>query len=174
MSFVKYRLKEVAADFGVAPKEIAEIISKFYEKPKSNTQVLNDQELNVVFDYMTQKNQIKSLEQVFAVKPAAPKAEAPKQEAPKAAAPQQNRPQQNQQNRPQQGGQPQNRPQPQQPAQNTKDNKPKEPERKRERRVVDTSAVQVNSTRFADVDNLVSVKVQNYQGGKQRIGGGKG
>jgi translation initiation factor IF-2 len=83
MSFVKYRLKEVAADFGVAPKEIADIISKFYEKPKSNTQVLNDQELNVVFDYMTQKNQIKSLEQVFAAKPTAPKA-APKAEAPKA------------------------------------------------------------------------------------------
>ena len=52
--------------------------------------------------------------------------------------------------------------------------KAKEPERKRERRVVDTSAVQVNANRFADVDNLVSEKVQNYQGGKQRIGGGKG
>ena len=26
MSFVKYRLKEVAADFGVAPKEIAQIV----------------------------------------------------------------------------------------------------------------------------------------------------
>ena len=35
MSFVKYRLKEVAADFGVAPKEIVDIISKFSEKPKS-------------------------------------------------------------------------------------------------------------------------------------------
>ena len=80
MSFVKYRLKEVAADFGVSPKEISDIISKFYEKPKSNTQVLNDQELNAVFDYMTQKNQIASIEQVFAVKPAAPKAEAPKAE----------------------------------------------------------------------------------------------
>ena len=29
MSFVKYRLKEVAADFGVTPKEISEIIGKF-------------------------------------------------------------------------------------------------------------------------------------------------
>ena len=51
---------------------------------------------------------------------------------------------------------------------------PKEPERKRERRVVDTSAVQVNANRFADVDNLVSERVQNFQGGKQRIGGKKG
>ena len=192
MSFVKYRLKEVATDFGVSPKEISDIIAKFYEKPKSNTQVLNDQELNAVFDYMTQKNQIASLEQVFAVKPAAPK-----QEAPKAAAPQQNRPQGQQQgnrpqgqnqNRPQgqqQGnrpqGQNQNRPQqnpnapkPQQAAPAAQAEKPKEPERKRERRVVDTSAVQVNANRFADVDNLVSEKVQNFQGGKQRIGGGKG
>ena len=39
MSLVKYRLKEVASDFGVAPKEIAEIIGQFFSKPKSNTQV---------------------------------------------------------------------------------------------------------------------------------------
>ena len=69
MSFIKYRLKDVASDFGVTPRDIAEIIGKYGEKPKSNTQVLTDQELNVVFDYMTQKNQISSLEQVFAVKP---------------------------------------------------------------------------------------------------------
>jgi len=179
LSFVKYRLKEVATDFGTTPKEIAEIIGKFGEKPKSNTQVLTDVELNCVFDYMTKTHQIKSLEQVFAVAakkeeskaaPAAPKADAPKQG-------QQNRPQgdrkpqQGQQNRPQQPGQ--NRPQqqtaaPQQPV------KQPEPERKRERRVVDTSAVQVNANRFADVDNLVDQRVQDYKGGKQRIGGGKG
>ena len=74
MSIVKYRLKEVAADFGMTTKEISEIIAKFSEKPKSNSQVLTDVELNAVFDYLTQKNQISSLEQVFAVK-AAPKAE---------------------------------------------------------------------------------------------------
>ncbi|MBQ3194563.1 MAG: translation initiation factor IF-2 N-terminal domain-containing protein, partial [Oscillospiraceae bacterium] len=181
MSFVKYRVKEVAADFGVAPREISEIIGKYMEKPKSYTQVLTDAELNVVFDHMTQKNQIKSLEQVFAVKPAAPKAEAP---AAKPAPQQGSRPQGQNQNRPQQqGGRPQgqnnNRPQHQnnQPIQQAaapKAEKPKEPERKRERRVVDTSAVQVNANRFADVDNLVSERVQNYEGGKQRIGGGKG
>ena len=165
MSFVKVRLKELAADFGVTPKEISEIIGKFGEKPKSNSQVLTDQELNVVFEVMTQTHQIDSLEQVFAVqKPKAEpkkegkaepvKAEAPKAES-KAEAPRQ-----------------QDQPAAQQPA---KPEKPKEPERKRERRVVDTSAVQVNSARFDDrVDALVSERVQNYQGGKQRIGGGKG
>ena len=81
MSLVKYRVKEVAADFGKTPKDIAEIVGKYFEKPRSNTQVLTDEQLNVVFDYITQHNQISSLEQVFAVAPA-PKKEAPKAETP--------------------------------------------------------------------------------------------
>ena len=166
MSLVKYRIREVAADFGVAPKEIVEILSKYGEKPKSNTQVLTEDELNVVFDRMTANHPISSLEQVFAVQPK-PKAEAPKAEPVKAEAPKQ-------ENSRQQGNKPQGQNKPQQQAQPPKPEKPKEPERKRERRVVDTSAVQVNSARFADVDNLVSERVQEYQGGKQRIGGGKG
>ncbi len=167
MSLVKYRLKEVAADFGVAPKQIAEIISKFFEKPKSNTQILTEEELNVVFDYMTQTNQITSLEQVFAVpakeekKPEAP--QSPKADPAKAAAP-----------KPEAKSQKIQQPHPGK-APEAKPAKPAEAERKRERRVVDTSAVQVNSARFDDrVDELVSERVQNYQGGKQRIGGGKG
>ena len=160
MSLVKYRLKEVAADFGVAPKEIAEIVGKFSEKPKSNTQVLTDDELNCVFDYMTQTHQISSIEQVFAVKAAAPEKAAPKEAAPEAKPQQAQRPEQRAQKAPA----------PQQPAQPQKPQKPAEPERKRERRVVDTSAVQVNANRFADVDNLVSERVQNYQGGKQKFG----
>ena len=174
MSFVKYRVKEVAADFGVTPKEMSEIIGKFGEKPKSYTQALEDSQLNMVFEYMTQNHQISSLEQVFAVKATAPKpapkAE-PQKETPKPAQ-QQAKATGNTNN----NARPQNTPKPQ-PAQQAaapKADKPKEPERKRERRVVDTSAVQVNSNRFADVDNLVSERVQNYQGGKQRIGGGKG
>ena len=180
MSFVKYRVKEVATDFGKTPKEIADIISKYYERPKSNTQVLNDAELNALFDDITRNNQISSLEQVFAVKAEPAKAEAPKAAPAKPAAPQQNRPQQQNTNRPQQNQQPA-RPQqnqqssrPQQSAPAAQPVKQPEPERKRERRVVDTSAVQVNANRFADVDNLVSERVQDYQGGKQRIGGGKG
>ena len=193
----KYRIRDVATDLGMTSKEISEIVGKFFEKPKSYTQVLGDAELNVIFDYVTAKHQAATLEEIFAYRtPAqrakeaakeAPKAEAPKEEAPKAEAPKaeapktqqpkpQNQPQrqQNQQGqRPQQNQQPQ-RPQQNQQAQPPKADKPREPERKRERRVVDTSAVQVNANRFADVDNLVSEKVQNFQGGKQRIGGGKG
>ena len=164
MSLVKYRVKEVAADFGVAPKEIAEVVGKFFEKPKSNTQVLTDEELNVVFDYLTQNNQIESLEAVYAVQPKPKAEEAPapaveeKKEEKKPAAPKSEQ-----------------KPSAQQPKAEQKPQKPAEPERKRERRVVDTSAVQVNSARFDDrVDNLVSERMQNYSGGKQRIGGKKG
>ncbi len=157
---MKYRLKEVATDFGVTTKEISQIMEKFFEKPKSNTQVLTDDELNVIFDYITQTNQIESIEVVFAVQPK-PKAEEPKQEAPKAEA---------------KPAQQEKKPEVKQeaPKQEEKPAKPAEPERKRERRIVDTSAVQVNTRRFDDVDNLVSERVQNYQGGKQRIGGKKG
>ena len=191
MGFVKYRLKEVATDFGKTPKEIADIISKYYDRPKSNQQVLNDAELNAVFDHLTRTNQVQSLEQVFAAAQNRKPAEAT--QAPKAPAQQaqSGRPQQNREGRPQnnqnrEGGKQQNRegrPQnnqnrdnrPQQPAAAApQPQKAAEPERKRERRVVDTSAVQVNSNRFADVDNLVDQRVQDYQGGKQRIGGGKG
>ena len=157
MSFVKYRVKEVAADFGVTPKDIAEIVGKYFEKPRSNTQVLTDEQLNVVFDVITQKHQIASLEQVFAVAPQAKKTEPKKAEAPKPAA------------QPAQGSAPAANAAP--AAQSAdKAAKPQQEQRKRERRVVDTSAVTVNADRFDDrVDVLISERAQNFSGGKQKI-----
>ena len=187
MSFQKYRLRDVASDFGTNAKEISEIVGKYFEKPKNNTQVLSDDELNVVFDRMTHAHQIDSLEQVFAVKPKEqPKAAAPA-EQPKNAGRDNARNNNNNNNNNRNDRPGQNRNQAA-PGQNRNNNQPRpdnkqqtapaakqpEPERKRERRVVDTSAVQVNSGRFADVDNLISERAQNFQGGKQRIGGGKG
>ena len=162
MSLVKYRLKEVATDFGMTPKDIAEVMGKFFEKPKSNTQVLSEEELNVIFDYMTQTHQVASIAEVFAVQPQ-PKAEEKKPEAKPQPKAEEKKPEQKKtEPKPQQ-------PAPQQPKAE-KPQKPAQPERKRERRVVDTSAVQVNVSRFDDrVDDLVSERMQNYQGGKQRF-----
>ncbi len=157
---VKYRLKEVAADFGKTPKEISGVVEKFFEKPKSNTQVLTDDELNVIFDYITQTNQIESIEVVFATAAAKPAQEEPKAEAPVA---------EKVEKKPAEKKTVQ-QPKVEAPKAEEKPQKPVEPERKRERRVVDTSAVQVNTRRFDDVDNLVSEKVQDYQGGKQKFG----
>ena len=148
-SLMKYRIGDMAKDFGMQTKEITALVTEFFEKPKSAQQVLTEQQLNVLFDVLTQRNQIASLEQVFAVAPAAPAAKeqpAPKIEAPKAPAAQNK------------------------PAQPVKPEAPKEPERKRERRVIDTSAVTVNADRFDDrVDVLVSERAQNFSGGKQKI-----
>ena len=172
-TFVKYRIKEVAADLGVTPKEISAIVEQYFEKPKSTAQVLDEQQLNLIFDLMTQRNQIASVEQVFAAAFAAKEAEEKKkaEEAAKKAAEEQKKaePAQGSKNasakpgdkKPAQGA-------PAKPA----EKKPAEPQRKRERRVVDTSAVQVNADRFDDrVDTLISERDQNRAGGKQKIGG---
>ena len=172
MSFIKYRIGEMAKDFGVPTKTITNLVAEFFEKPKSAQQVLTEQQLNVLFDVLTQRNQVESIEQVFATaqkqpaaapapkaeeKPAQQPAKAPEaKQAPKA----EHKPAQQQAPKAQQPAKP--APQPE---------KAKEPERKRERRVIDTSAVTVNADRFDDrVDTLVSERVQNFAGGKQKIG----
>ena len=114
---VKQKIKEVADDFAMPAKKLIEIVGKFYEKPKSSSQNLTEDQLNVIFDYITQQNQIDSIEQVFAAAAAKKEAPAPAP-APAPAAPAapaaQNKPaapaqsnqlrpqQQNQQPRPQQ------------------------------------------------------------------------
>ena len=204
---IKQKIKEVADDFGMPAKSLIEIVGKFYDKPKSSSQNLTEDQLNVIFDYITAQNQIGSIAEVFAAaKPKEePKAEAPAAPAPeKPSAPQQNaqqqkpqsapqfrpntnRPGQNNNNqRPQQNTRPQaqqNQPRPQNASQQTaapqqnaqpqtaQQPKQPQPERKRERRVIDTSAVTVNADRYDDrVDSLVFERVQNYTSGKQKIG----
>ena len=63
---IKYRVSDVAKDFGRPNKEIAEILGDYLQAPKSNAQALKEPELDVIFEYLTQKNQVESLDQVFA------------------------------------------------------------------------------------------------------------
>ena len=90
---IKQKIKEVADDFGMPAKSLIEIVGKFYDKPKSSSQNLTEDQLNVIFDYITAQNQIGSIAEVFAA--AKPKDE-PKPAAP-APAPQQSQPVQSQQ-----------------------------------------------------------------------------
>ena len=76
---IKYKIKEVADDFAMPAKDVIEAVGKFFPKPKSSSQNLSEEQLNVVFDYITQNHQISSLEEVFAA--AKPK-EAPAESAP--------------------------------------------------------------------------------------------
>ena len=81
---VKYRVRELAKNFGLSSKEITEILSKYGEAPKSTMQVLTDRELSMVFEYLTQHHQMESLAEVYAegAQPGQKKAEA--KSAPKA------------------------------------------------------------------------------------------
>ena len=84
MSMVKYRVHEVAKDFGVGSKLITQILTDYIAPPKNHMQVLETPELDVIFEYMTQHNQVASLEEVFRV--TAPAKPAEKEEEPKSAA----------------------------------------------------------------------------------------
>ena len=107
MGIEKYRVHEVAKDFGLPTKTITEILTKYVAAPKNHMQVLTDHELSVIFDYLTQHNQVANIQAIYAdafqEKPqqAAPAKPAQQQNAPQ----QQNRPAQ-QQNRPAQQQQP--------------------------------------------------------------------
>ena len=76
MSMIKYRIHEVAKDFNVSSKVISQILTDYVAAPKNHMQVLENHELNVIFDYMTQHNQVASLEEIFNVTPKAEPAKA--------------------------------------------------------------------------------------------------
>ena len=106
-NLVKYRVHEVAKDFKRPTKEITDILTKYASAPKNHMQVLEDPELSVIFDYLTQHNQVKSIESIFAdtyhepkpaqeAKPAAPAKQQP-------AAPAQQQPAQKSGQQPAQG-----------------------------------------------------------------------
>ena len=62
---IKYKLSEVAKDFGPPNKEISEILGKYLKAPRSNAQALNEEELDVIFESLTQSNQIDDIKRVF-------------------------------------------------------------------------------------------------------------
>ena len=82
---MKYPIHKVAKDFKkggkeLPSKEIMDILTKYEHPPKNHMQPLTEQELSIVFEYLTQHNQISSIESIYAdvyQEPAKP-AQAPK------------------------------------------------------------------------------------------------
>ena len=161
MSMMKYRVHEVAKDFNTTSKVITQILTDYATTPKNHMQVLENDELNIIFEYMTQHNQVSSIEEVFNVKPkstepkpAEKKAEKPAADAGKPAAPAAE----------------------QQPApKKEKDNKPHVPRQVAEKRVVDTrGSAAVNIAKYDEkFDKLAGDKSHNRdrdrKGGKEKI-----
>ena len=163
----KYRIHEVAKDFGMTSKMIGQILTDYVAAPKNHMQVLEDSELDIIFEYLTQNNQVGSIAEIFAPEPV--KAEAPKPEAPaqepvnekkaetpapgavKAPAPTQSA-----------------APAPAKP----KEKKPSQPKQVAEKRVVDTrGSTGTNLSKYDErFDNMAGDHAQNMQRqGKEKI-----
>ena len=68
----KYKVHEVAKDFGTNSKKILEILAKFSEAERKHTTVLEDAELDFLFETMTQSHQVDSFDAYFAATSAQP------------------------------------------------------------------------------------------------------
>jgi len=79
MSMLKYRVHEVAKDFNSTSKVITQILTDYATTPKNHMQVLENNELDLIFEYLTQHNQLESIAEVFNT---APKAEPEKKNEP--------------------------------------------------------------------------------------------
>ena len=62
----KYRVRELAKDFGMSNKDVMEILGKYGEAPKSNMQALTDEQLSLVFESLTQTHPASGIEEIFA------------------------------------------------------------------------------------------------------------
>lgn len=62
---IKYRLHEVAKDLNLQNKDVIDLLAKYSDTPKKHMTALTDEELNIVFDYFTQQNQVESFDDYF-------------------------------------------------------------------------------------------------------------
>lgn len=185
----KYRVHEVAKDLGVPSKEIIDLLAKYFETPKKHMTALEPQELSVVFEHYTKKNEAPNFEAYFASqtadktsaapantaapvpeKPASAPAK-PASSARPAQAPSQQRHPQNAQNNPQRpAAKPQQQPRPQQqakPKSHTGQPRPQQPAQKPAQQTpaapaAGTSPVEVRNTqRHVDI-RQVNVNLDKY------------
>ena len=168
---VKYRIGEVAKDFGVANKVISEIVSEYFAPPKTHMQVLSNDELDVIFEYMTQHNQAASMEEIFAAAAPIQEAKPEPKSAPEKSAQQGANAAKNQNNNAgkNQPAKSNNQPKPNQSQPNQPQQTPSKPEKQHvprqvaEKRVVDTrGGAAVNIEKYNErFDDLASSKTNN-------------
>ena len=154
----------MAKDFKVATKVVTEILTKYATTPKNHMQVLENQELDYIFEYLTQHHQMESIAEVFTdVKPAAPKAEPAAGTASSApAAPEA-----------QAGKTPAKPAAPQSQSAGQAKPKPEKqftPRPEKQKRVIDTSGVTINIEKYDErFDQMAGERAQNMKRGKEQI-----
>ena len=70
----KYRVHEVAKDFGINSKKVLEILEKYTDEPRKHMTALEDKELDLIFETITQENEVASFDAYFAAGEAQKKA----------------------------------------------------------------------------------------------------
>ena len=161
MSMIKYRVHEVAKDFNTTSKVITQILTDYATTPKNHMQVLENNELDVIFEYLTQHNQAESLADIFASAPKAGEAKPAEKKQEKTAAA-----------KPAEKAHVAQQPAPEK---KEKENKPHVPRQVAEKRVVDTrGSAAVNIAKYDEkFDNMAGDKSRNRdrdrKGGKEKI-----
>ena len=61
----KYRVHEVAKDFGVASKDIISLLKNYLGEEKKHMTCLTEDELNIIFEHFTKKGEVKSFDEYF-------------------------------------------------------------------------------------------------------------
>ena len=177
MSFEnKYRVHEVAKDFGKQTKEITRILTDYATAPKNHMQVLDDRELSIIFEYLTQHNQVADLQSVFANAPAT------KPESKGDAHPGKEKDKAEKKDRPAGSNKPADRSkaapnkEKQQSQQQPKAEEPKaNATRVPAKKLVDTrKAGNVNLDKYDErLENMAPERANKMQGGKQKVQSGK-
>ncbi|MDR0293860.1 MAG: translation initiation factor IF-2 N-terminal domain-containing protein, partial [Oscillospiraceae bacterium] len=158
----KYRIHEVAKDFGMGSKDISDILTQYFTAPKNHMQALEEEELNLIFAVLTERNQIESIESVFAdiyhepePPPPPPVIDGPPPLSGKESPEQQAQP-------PHPGGAAQQKPK--QPKQ------PQQPRGPKKTHIVDTRGASVDLSRYDErVERLVPEKAGRMKQGKEKI-----
>jgi len=66
---LKYRVYEVARDLSVTSKEVLKVLKTYTGHEKKHMTALEPEELDIIFDYYTQQNEVKSFDEYFSYVP---------------------------------------------------------------------------------------------------------
>ena len=164
---IKYKVHEVSKDLDVNSKKVVEVLDKYCNVKKKSQTTLEENELDVIFDYFTQESSVKNFDAYFAKRDKEEKSEENKPVEKKA------------QDKKPQDKKKKNEPKAQKPKQTEKQGKAQAPAeeveeqpiiRKRERRVIDTSAVVVNVDKYNEkYDNMADSKMNRSDRNKSQV-----
>jgi translation initiation factor IF-2 len=158
----KYRVHEVAKDFELQSKDIAEILTKHATAPKNHMQALTVGELDIIFQILTSENQIESIEEIYAV--SSPSAGIAKSKG-GGRANNDAKPAKNETGKPGDAGSAQTG-----EVAARKPDKPFVPRQVAQKRVIDTSGATINIDKYDErLDRLVPQRAENMKRGKEKF-----